>query len=443
MKITSLDVRDIRFPTSLSLDGSDAMHTSPDYSCAYVTLETDSPEGLTGCGLTFTNGRGTEVVVAAVRAFAPVVLGRSLDDIKADMRGFWRALASEDQLRWLGPEKGVIHLATGVIVNAIWDLWAKAEGKPLFRLLADLEPRQIVDSIDFRYIEDALSQAEALELLTNMRGGRADRLAELERLGGYPAYTTSAGWLGYSEDKIVALATKAVAAGFTHMKMKVGQNLNEDARRATLIREVIGPRGTLMMDANQYWGVEEAIDAMRILGRFDPWWIEEPTSPDDVLGHARIRREIAPIRVATGEHVQNRVIFKQLLQAEAIDVCQIDACRLGGVNEVLAVMLLAAKFGVPVCPHAGGVGLCEYVQHLAMFDFVAVSGTTENRIVEWVDNLHEHFLHPAVVIDGRYTIPRAAGYSIEMLPDSLDRYEYPSGSAWGGAAREGEPITAA
>jgi L-fuconate dehydratase len=441
MKITSLDVRDIRFPTSLSLDGSDAMHTSPDYSCAYVTLETDSPEGLTGCGLTFTNGRGTEVVVAAVHAFAPLVVGRTLESIKADMRGFWRALASEDQLRWLGPEKGVIHLATGAIVNAVWDLWAKAEGKPLFRLLADLEPQQLVDAIDFRYIEDVLPQAEALELLTAMRGGRADRLAELERLGGYPAYTTSAGWLGYGEDKIVALAREAVAAGFTHMKMKVGQNLNEDARRATLIREAIGPRGTLMMDANQYWGVDEAIDAMRVLGRFDPWWIEEPTSPDDVLGHARIRREIAPIRVATGEHVQNRVIFKQLLQAQAIDVCQIDACRLGGINEVLAVILLAAKFGIPVCPHAGGVGLCEYVQHLSMFDYIAVTGTTENRIVEWVDHLHEHFVHPAVVIDGRYRIPAAPGYSIEMRPESLDRYEFPSGSVWSGA-REGEPITA-
>ncbi len=442
MRITSLDVRDIRFPTSLSLDGSDAMHTSPDYSCAYVTLETDS-NGLTGCGLTFTNGRGTEVVVAAVRAFAPLVVGRTLEEIVADMRGFWRSLASEDQLRWLGPEKGVIHLATGAIVNAVWDLWAKAEGKPLFRLLLDLEPQQIIDAIDFRYIEDALTPAEALELLTSMQAGRPERLAELERVGGYPAYTTSAGWLGYGEDKIVALAREAAAAGFTHMKMKVGQDLAADARRAALIREAIGPGGTLMMDANQFWGVDQAIAAMDVLGRFDPWWIEEPTSPDDVLGHARIRREIAPIRVATGEHVQNRVIFKQLFQAGAIDVCQIDACRLGGVNEVLAVILLAAKFGIPVCPHAGGVGLCEYVQHVAMFDYIAVSGTTENRIVEWVDHLHEHFRDPAVVVGGRYTIPTAPGYSIEMLSDSLDRYEFPSGPVWSAGADEGEPIAAA
>jgi L-fuconate dehydratase len=433
MKIVALDVRDIRFPTSISLDGSDAMHTSPDYSCAYVTIETDSVAGLTGCGLSFTNGRGTEVVAAAIRAFEPFVLGRTLEDITADMRGFWRSLASEDQLRWLGPEKGVIHLATAAIVNAIWDLWAKAEGKPLFRLLADLEPQQLVDAIDFRYIDDALSEAEALELLTGMRAGRAERLAELERRGGYPAYTTSAGWLGYSEEKVVRLAGEAVAAGFTHMKMKVGLDVEADARRAALIREAIGPEGTLMMDANQIWGVEQAVSAMRVLGRFDPWWIEEPTSPDDVLGHARIRREISPIRVATGEHIQNRVVFKQLMQAGAIDFCQIDACRLGGVNEVLAVLLLAAKFNIPVCPHAGGVGLCEYVQHLAIFDYVAVSGTTENRIVEWVDHLHEHFLHPAVVADGRYMLPSAPGYSVEMLPSSIERYEFPRGSAWGAA----------
>lgn len=430
MRIVALDVRDIRFPTSDSLDGSDAMHTSPDYSCAYVTIETDSTAGLTGCGLSFTNGRGTEVVVAAIRAFEPFVVGRTLEDITADMRGFWRSLASEDQLRWLGPEKGVIHLATAAIVNAVWDLWAKAEGKPLYRLLADLEPQQLVDAIDFRYIDDALSEGEALELLTGMRAGRAERLAELERRGGYPAYTTSAGWLGYSEEKVVRLAGEAVAAGFTHMKMKVGLDVEADARRAALIREAIGPQGTLMMDANQIWGVEQAVSAMRVLGRFDPWWIEEPTSPDDVLGHARIRREISPIRVATGEHIQNRVVFKQLMQAGAIDFCQIDACRLGGVNEVLAVLLLAAKFNIPVCPHAGGVGLCEYVQHLSIFDYVAVSGTTENRIVEWVDHLHEHFLHPAVVADGRYMLPTAPGYSIEMVPSSIERYEFPGGSAW-------------
>ncbi|MGD0196801.1 MAG: enolase C-terminal domain-like protein [Solirubrobacteraceae bacterium] len=429
MKIVSLEVRDIRFPTSLSLDGSDAMHRSPDYSCAYLTLRTDSPEGLAGCGLTFTNGRGTEIVVAAVRALEHLVVGRTLEEITADMRSFWRSLTSEDQLRWLGPEKGVIHLASGAIVNAVWDLWAKHEGKPLFRLLTDLEPAQIVAAIDFRYIEDALTPGEALELLEAMRGGREERLAALER-SGYPAYTTSAGWLGYSDEKIVGLVRAALADGFSHVKMKVGLDIDSDVRRAGLIRDALGSSGTLMMDANQSWGVEQAIDAMAQLGGYDPWWIEEPTSPDDILGHARIRREIAPIRVATGEHVQNRVIFKQLFQAQAIDVCQIDACRVGGVNEVLAIILLAAKHGVPVCPHAGGVGLCEYVQHLAMFDYVAVSGTTEDRVIEWVDHLHEHFRDPARVRDGHYLVPSAPGYSIEMLPQSLDEYEFPTGSAW-------------
>lgn len=443
MRITSLDVRDVRFPTSLSLDGSDAMHRRPDYSCAYVRLLTDSPDGLTGCGLTFTNGRGTEIVVAAVKAFEDLVVGRSLDEITADMRGFWRSLTSEDQLRWLGPEKGVIHLATGAIVNAVWDLWAKSVGKPVWRLLADLEPQEIVDAIDFRYIDDALTPEEALELLTARRAGRGERIAELERLGGVRAYTTSAGWLGYSDAKIVALAREAIATGFTHVKMKVGVDLASDAKRAGLIKDAIAPTGTLMMDANQVWGVEEAIAAMRVLGAYDPWWIEEPTSPDDILGHARVRRELAPIRVATGEHVQNRVIFKQLFQAGAIDVCQIDACRVGGVNEVLAVILMAAKFGIPVCPHAGGVGLCEYVQHLAMFDYIAVSGTLDDRIVEWVDHLHEHFRHPAVVVGGRYTIPTAPGYSIDMLPESLGRYEYPNGSAWTSAVQDGQPVPAA
>jgi L-fuconate dehydratase len=441
MKIVSLDVRDIRFPTSLSLDGSDAMHQSPDYSCAYVVLGTDSPERLQGCGLTFTNGRGTEIVVAAVRALEHLVVGRTLEDITTEMSHFWRSLTSEDQLRWLGPEKGVIHLATGAVVNAVWDLWAKSEDKPLFALLADLEPEQLVSTIDFRYIEDALPREEALAMLNAMRAGREARLAEIMEAG-YPAYTTSAGWLGYDDAKIVSLVREAVEAGFTHVKMKVGQDVAADARRAALIREALGPGGVLMMDANQYWGVDEAIAAMGVLGRYDPWWIEEPTSPDDVLGHARIRREIAPIRVATGEHVQNRVIFKQLFQAEAIDVCQLDACRVGGVNEALAIILLAAKFDIPVCPHAGGVGLCEYVQHLAMFDYIAVSGTLENRVVEWVDHLHEHFRDPAVVVGGRYLAPSAPGYSIEMMPASLDRYEFPRGAAWDEPDSIAEPVRA-
>jgi L-fuconate dehydratase len=375
--------------------------------------------------------------VAAVRALEHLVVGRTLDEITSDFRGFWRSLASEGQLRWLGPEKGVIHLATAAVVNAVWDLWAKSEGKPLFRLLVDLPPEELVAAIDFRYIEDALTPAEAIALLEARREGREERLAVIEQRG-YPAYTTSAGWLGYTDEKIGALVREAALAGFTRMKMKVGRDLETDAKRAEIIRSALGPEGVLMMDANQYWGVEEAIAAMQALGRFDPWWIEEPTSPDDILGHARIRREIAPIRVATGEHVQNRVVFKQLFQADAVDVCQLDACRIGGVNEALAVLLLAAKFGIPVCPHAGGVGLCEYVQHLAMFDYVAVSGSLEDRFVEWVDHLHEHFRDPAIVRDGRYVAPTAPGYSIEMRTESLARYEFPYGLAWTEAALAAE-----
>ena len=432
LQITGLTVSDIRFPTSRSLDGSDAMHRRPDYSAAYVVLRTDDA-GLSGHGLTFTNGRGTEVVVAAVRALEPLVVGRSLEGITGDMRGFWRSLVSDDQLRWLGPEKGVMHLATAAVVNAVWDLWAKSRRLPLWQLLAHLPPEELVAAVDFRYIEDALPPEEALDLLRAARRDAAEREVEIVARG-YPAYTTSAGWLGYDDEKVAALVRRAREDGFHHVKMKVGLDLESDIRRAALIRDVLGAGGVLMMDANQVWGVDEAIGAMDVLAEFEPWWIEEPTSPDDVLGHARIRGAIAPIRVATGEHVQNRIVFKQLLQADAIDVCQIDACRVAGVNEVLAILLLAKKFDVPVCPHAGGVGLCEYVQHLAVFDFVAVSGTLENRIVEWVDHLHEHFRHPAVVEHGRYRVPRDAGYSIELLPEALDEFAYPGGRTWSATA---------
>ncbi len=427
MKITGLSAHDVRFPTSRSLDGSDAMHQKPDYSAAYVVLHTDS--GASGHGLTFTNGRGTEVCVAALRALEPLVAGRTLDGITGDMRSFWRSLTSDDQLRWLGPEKGVIHLAVGALVNAVWDLWAKTAGMPLWELLTRLPPEDLVAAIDFRYIEDALSPDEALDLLRAAATGKEEREAKIVGAG-YPAYTTSAGWIGYSDEKVKELVAAAIADGFEHVKMKIGGDIGSDARRAASIRDVLGPDRKLMMDANQVWGVDEAIGAMSALREFDPWWIEEPTSPDDVLGHARIRKAIAPIRVATGEHVQNRVLFKQFFQAEAIDVCQIDACRVGGVNEVLAIILMAAKFGVPVCPHAGGVGLCEYVQHLAVFDYLSVSCSLEDRVVEWVDHLHEHFRHPAVVEGGRYRVPHDPGYSIEMLPESLEEYAFPDGPAW-------------
>ena len=433
MKIRGLTALDVRFPTSQSLDGSDAMHTSPDYSAAYVILHTDAGEDLSGHGLTFTCGRGNEVCVAAIRALEPLVVGRSLEGITGDFRSFWRSLVSDGQLRWIGPEKGAMHMAVGAVVNAVWDLWAKSRGVPLWRLLLDLGPEELVAAIDFRYIDDVLAPEEAVDLLRGRAPGREARELELLEVG-YPAYTTSAGWLGYDDEKVAALVHEAIADGFRHVKMKVGQDLEADSRRAALIRDVLGADRVLMMDANQVWGVDEAIAWMGVLSQFDPWWIEEPTSPDDVLGHARIRQAVRPVRIAAGEVVQNRVIFKQLFQAEAIDVCQIDACRVGGVNEVLAVMLMAAKYGVPVCPHAGGVGLCEYVQHLAMFDYISVSGSLENRVVEWVDHLHEHFADPAVVTDGRYLAPTAPGYSIEMLPESLARYEFPYGLAWTEAA---------
>jgi L-fuconate dehydratase len=429
--ITGIDALDIRFPTSRGRHGSDAMHPDPDYSAAYVILRTDRPDGIEGHGLTFTIGRGTELCVAAVRALAPLVTGLSFETIRRDMRGFWRRLTSESQLRWVGPEKGVIHLATAALVNAVWDLYAKVEEKPLWQLLADMTPEELVACIDFRYITEAITPEEALAILRRNAPTRGAREAELEREG-YPAYTTSAGWLGYPDDEIRRLCREGVAAGWSHFKIKVGDDLQDDVRRCALVREEIGPERRLMLDANQRWDVDEAIASMRELARFDPWWIEEPTSPDDVLGHAAIARAVAPIGVATGEQCHNRVMFKQLLQAGAIGFCQIDACRLGGVNEVLAVLLMAAKFGVPVCPHAGGVGLCEYVQHLAIFDYLCVSASLEGRVVEYVDHLHEHFLDPVVIRNGRYVVPTAPGYSIAMKPESVRDHEYPGGSAWTG-----------
>lgn len=427
--ITAVEVLDVRFPTSLGKHGSDAMHPDPDYSAAYVVLHTDRADGLTGHGLTFTLGRGTEICVAAVNALSPHVTGLTLESICTDMAGFWRRLTSDSQLRWIGPEKGVIHLATAAVVNAVWDLWAKVEQKPLWKLLVDLSPAELVACIDFRYITDALTPDEAVALLRERESGRASREAELKRTG-IPAYTTSVGWLGYPEDQIRQLCRDAIAVGWTHFKMKVGADLGDDMRRAALVRAEIGPDRKLMMDANGRWGVDEAITWMRSLAQFDPWWIEEPTSPDDVLGHARIAQALTPIGVATGEQCQNRVVFKQFLQARAMSFCQIDSCRVGGVNEVLAIILLAAKFGVPVCPHAGGVGLCEYVQHLAAFDYIAVSGSFENRVVEYVDHLHEHFVEPVVIERGRYRVPTLPGYSITMKPASLATYAFPNGSAW-------------
>ena len=429
--ITALDVLDIRFPTSRSLDGSDAMNPDPDYSVAYVVIRTDAADGLEGHGLTFTIGRGTEVVVAGVRALESLVLGRSTDDVFADMGGFWRELTGDSQLRWIGPEKGVIHLATAAVVNAVWDLFAKQAGKPLWKLLVDMSPEELVALIDFRYISDALPPERALERLRALAPTRAVREAELRR-DGYPAYTTSVGWLGYSDDKIRRLCREALADGWTAFKLKVGADVEDDRRRARIVREEIGPDRMMAVDANQRWGVDEAISWMAQLAEFNPYWIEEPTSPDDILGHATIARAVAPILVATGEHVHNRVMFKQFLQAGGLSVCQIDAARLGGVNEVLAVLLMAAEFRVPVCPHAGGVGLCELVQHLSVVDYVCVSGSLDGRVIEYVDHLHEHFVDPVVIRDAHYVVPSRPGYSAQMLPESLERYRYPDGAEWAG-----------
>lgn len=426
--IRELDVLDVRFPTSDELDGSDALHTDPDYSAAYVVLRTDRA-GLEGHGLTFTIGRGNELCVAAVRALAPLVVGRRLPEITRDFAGFWRALTNDSQLRWVGPEKGVLHLATAAVVNAVWDLWAKERRQPLWRLLCELAPEEFVALVDFRYLSDALTPAQALEILRAGERGKRERIAELEREG-YPAYTTSAGWLGYPDEKIRRLCREGIAQGWNHFKIKVGADAADDLRRAEIVREEIGPARKLMFDANQRWDVPEAIARMRELARFDPWWIEEPTSPDDVLGHAAIARAIASIGVASGEQCQNRVVFKQLLQAGALSFCQLDSCRLGGVNEVLAVMLLAQRFGVPVCPHAGGVGLCEYVNHLVMVDHARVACTQEGRVAEYVDHLHEHFEHPCRVRGARYLVPEAPGYGITMKRASLERFEHPAGPLW-------------
>ncbi|MGC4796364.1 L-fuconate dehydratase [Micromonospora saelicesensis] len=430
--ITSVDTYDVRFPTSRDLDGSDAMNPDPDYSAAYLVLSTD--DGPDGHGFTFTIGRGNDVCRAAIEALVPYVVG--LDPDTVDLGAFARSLTQDSQLRWLGPEKGVMHLAAAAVINAMWDLVAKRAGKPVWRYLADLSPEQIVDLVDWRYLTDALTPDEALEILRAAEPGRADRIARLTERG-YPAYTTSPGWLGYSDDKVVRLARQAVADGFTQIKLKVGADAADDVRRLKIAREAVGPQIRIALDANQRWDVAEAVERMRELAPYDPWWIEEPTSPDDVLAHAAIRSALAtsapdggPIRVATGEHVANRVVFKQLLQAEAVDVVQIDACRVGGVNENVAILLLAVKYGVPVCPHAGGVGLCELVQHLSMFDFVAVSGSMRDRVVEYVDHLHEHFLDPVVIKDGHYVAPSAPGFSAAMRPESLATYAYPDGPAW-------------
>jgi L-fuconate dehydratase len=429
--ITHITVRDIRFPTSRALDGSDAMNPDPDYSAAYVILETDHPSGLAGHGIGFTIGRGNEIVTCAIRALAPMVLGRTLESFTSDMAGFWRRMTGDSQLRWIGPDKGAIHLALAAVVNAVWDLWAKVEGKPLWRLLADMTAEQLVACVDFRYITDAITPAEAVSMLKEVEATKPERAARMLREG-YPAYTTSAGWLGYPDEKITRLCREACEQGFRDVKIKVGHDLDDDIRRCEILRREIGPDRRLMTDANQVWEVGQAIEHMTQLARFRPYWIEEPTSPDDVLGHATIARALAKfdIGVATGEHCPNRIVFKQFMQAGALRFCQLDACRLGGVNECLAVCLLARKFNIPICPHAGGVGLCEQVQHLSIWDYVGCSASLDGRVLEYVDHLHEHFRDPVQIKDGRYMPATAPGYSTQIRSESLDEHEFPTGPAW-------------
>ncbi|MFF5992335.1 enolase C-terminal domain-like protein [Prauserella flavalba] len=422
-RLIALQTHDVRFPTSQTLDGSDAMNPDPDYSAAYLRLRTDAGDGLEGHGFVFTIGRGNDVQVAALRALEEHLVGRDVDETLADLGAVWRELVHDSQLRWLGPEKGIMHMAIGAAVNALWDLKAKRAGKPLWQLLSGMTPEEIVDLVDFRYLTDALTREEALALLRVAEPGRAEREATLLREG-YPAYTTTPGWLGYDDDKLARLCRDAVAEGFTQIKLKVGGDLDDDVRRLRIAREVCGPDVRIAVDANQRWGVADAVRWIEALKEFDLAWIEEPTSPDDVLAHAAIAKAVAPVPVATGEHTANRVLFKQFLQAKALGILQLDATRVAGVNENIAILLLAAKFGVPVCPHAGGVGLCEAVQHLAMFDYVAVSGTTEGRLIEFVDHLHEHFVTPVDVRDGRYHAPKSPGAGTEMLGKSIVEYEH-------------------
>jgi L-fuconate dehydratase len=427
--ITGFKLTDIRFPTSKSLDGSDAMNKDPDYSAAYLTLETDSD--ISGHGFAFTLGRGTELQCATIELLAPKVVGRKIEELKASLGDIARELVSDSQIRWLGPEKGLTHMAVGAVLTALWDLVSKHEGKPLWEVLADMSPEEIVSLVDFRYIRDVLTPEEALEILKRAEGTKAERKAKLLKYG-IPAYTTSPGWLGYTDEKMVRLAKEAVADGFTLIKLKCGGSIADDKRRLKLAREAVGPNVRLAIDANQVWSVDEAIAWLNELRdkSIDLYWIEEPTSPDDALGHATIAKAIAPIRVATGEHVQNRVIFKQMLQLGSLSFMQIDATRVAGPNENIANILMAAKFGIPVCPHAGGVGLCELVQHLSMFDYIAVAGENDARVIEFVDHLHEHFVTPVNIKQGRYLAPTAPGAGGEIFPESIEKFQFPGGAEW-------------
>lgn len=418
---------DIRFPTSRELDGSDAMNPDPDYSAAYVTF--GSSGDVLGHASVFTIGRGNEVQVAALEALKPYVWGRDIDELVGDMGALYRELTSDSQLRWLGPEKGIMHMAIGAMVNALWDLKAKREQMPLWELLARQSPSELAGLLDYRYLEEILTPAQARDLFAQAAEGKEERIRELRRHG-YPAYTTSPGWLGYNDEKLTRLIREALAQGFGRIKLKVGADRADDIRRLRVAREVCGDGFPIAIDANQRWGVDEAIDWIGDLVSFEPDWVEEPTSPDDILGHARIARAVAPVRVSTGEHMANRVIARQLLESQAVGLLQIDSARVAGVNENIAILTLAALHDIPVFPHAGGVGLCEAVQHLAFFDFVAVSAAKEDRAIEYVDHLHEHFVDPVRLDAGRYWPTDVPGSSQEMKDESRRDFLFPDGVMW-------------
>jgi len=428
--ITSIELVDLRFPTSDSSDGSDAVNKDADYSAAYLRLVTDD-SALYGCGFTFTIGRGNEICLQAMEALAQPLVGRDVAEVCRSPGAVYRELAADSQLRWLGPDKGVVHLARAAVMNAVWDLAARHAGVPLWRLVCEMEPEVLVEQLDLSYLGDVLSAEEAVAMLKEQRPFQQERIAELS-VQGFPCYTTSAGWLGYSDEKLARLCREAMDEGYRHIKLKVGANPEDDERRLGIARSVIGPDVALMIDANQIWEVPEAIERVEALSHHDLLWIEEPTSPDDVLGHRSIGDGVRPlgIGVATGEHGMNRVLFKQLLQANAVDYVQIDSCRLASVNEIIPVLLMARKFGKPVCPHAGGVGLCELVNHLVMIDHIAVSGPVDGRVAEFVDHLHEHFVDPCVVRDGAYTLPREPGYSAEIKAETLAAWAWPNGTEW-------------
>ncbi|MGP9797579.1 enolase C-terminal domain-like protein [Halomonas sp. 86] len=428
--ITAIDLIDLRFPTSDSSDGSDAVNKDADYSAAYLRLITDD-DALYGCGFTFTIGRGNDICLQAVNALASRFVGRDVAELCDKPGQAYRELAEDSQLRWLGPDKGVVHLARAAVMNAVWDLAARRAGLPLWQYICEMEPADLVNQLDLSYLSDVLTADEAVAMLEEQRQYREERISDLKGHG-FQCYTTSAGWLGYSDEKLERLCREAIEEGYQHIKLKVGANPEDDERRLGIARSVIGSDRSLMIDANQIWDVPEAIQRVRELAHHNLLWIEEPTSPDDVLGHRAIADGVRDegIGIATGEHGMNRVLFKQLLQANAVDFVQIDSCRLASINEIIPVLLMAKKFAKPVCPHAGGVGLCELVSHLVMIDYVAVSGPMEGRVAEYVDHLHEHFVDPCRVKDGAYLLPAAPGYSAEIKAESLASWAWPNGAEW-------------